>query len=131
MAFFLISSIVLGLLDQLQISDRTARAFNRSGATQAVALDISKAFDKVWHAGLLHKLRSSGIAGQIFGLISFFLSYRWLWVFLDGKSLQEYPVHAGIPQGSILGPTLFLLSVNDFPDDFICNIAIYADGTTL
>ena len=52
-------------------------------------------------------------------------------MFLDGKSSQEYPVHAGIPQGSILGPTLFLLSVNDFPDDFICNIAIYADGTTL
>ena len=51
-----------------------ARAFNRSGATQAVALDISKAFDRVWHAGLLHKLRSYGISGQIFGLISSFLS---------------------------------------------------------
>ena len=53
--------MVLGLLDQLQIfsvvSDRIARAFNRSGATRAVALDISKAFDRVWHAGLLHKLK--------------------------------------------------------------------------
>ena len=56
------------------VSDRTARAFNRSGATRAVALDISNAFDRVWHAGLLHKVKSSGISGQIFSLISSFLS---------------------------------------------------------
>ena len=56
------------------VSDRIARAFNRSGATRAVALDISKAFDRVWHAGLLHKLKSYGISGQIFDLISSFIS---------------------------------------------------------
>ena len=107
------------------MSDRIARAFNRSGATRAVALDISKAFDRVWHAGLLHKLRSYGISGQIFGLISSFLSNRRLRVVLDGKSSQEYPVNARVPQGSILGPTLFLLYINDLPDDVICDIAIY------
>ena len=113
------------------VSDRIARAFNRSGATRAVALDISKAFDRVWHPGLLHKLKSYGISGQIFGLISFFLSNRQLRVVLDGKSSQEYPVNAGVPQGSILGFTLFLLYINDLPDDVICNTAIYADDTTL
>ena len=96
-----------------------------------MALDISKAFDRVWHAGLLHKLKSYGISGQIFGLISSFLSNRRLRVVLDGKSSQEYPVNAGVPQGSILGPTLFLLYINDLPDDVICDIAIYADDTNL
>ena len=50
---------------------------------------------------------------------------------LDGKSSQEYPVNAGVTQGSILGPALFLLYIDDLPDDAICDIAIYADDTTL
>ena len=65
------------------VSDRIVRAFNRSEATRAVALDISKAFDRVWHAGLLHKLTSYGISGQIFSLITSFLSNRRLRVVLD------------------------------------------------
>ena len=83
------------------ISDSIARAFNRSGATRAEALDISRAFDGVWHAGLFHKLKFYGISSQIFGLISSFLSNRRLQVVLDGKSSQEYPVNAGVRQGSI------------------------------
>ena len=107
------------------VSDRTARSFSKSDTTQAAALDISKV--KVLSANL----KSYGISGQIFGLIFSFLSNRQLWVVLNGKSSQEYPVNAGVPQGSILGPILFLLYINDLPDDVICNIAIYADDATL
>ena len=92
-----------------------------------MALDISKAFDRIWHAGLLHKLKSYGISGQIFGLISSFLSNRWLQVVLDGKSSQEYSDNARVSQGPILSPALFLLYINDV----ICDTAIYADDTTL
>ena len=62
----------------------------------------------------------------------FFLSNnnRRLQVVLDGKSSQEYPTNAVLPQGSILGPTPFLLNINDLPDDVVCDISIYADDTT-
>ena len=80
---------------------------------------------------LLPKLKSYGLSGDIFGLISSFFSNRWFQVFLEGQSSQQYSVNAGVPQGSILGPTLFLLYINDLPDDVICDIAIYADDTTL
>ena len=67
----------------------------------------------------------------MFGLISSFLSNTWARVVLNGKSSKEYPVKAGVRQGSIFGPTLFLLYINDLPDNVICNIVIYADDTTL
>ena len=75
-------------------------------------------------------LKSYGFSCHIFGLIFSFLSNRRLRVVLDGKSSQEYPVNAGVPQGSILGPTFFLLYNDDLSDDVICNIAIYVDDTT-
>ena len=82
MAFFLISGVVLGLLDQLQIFSQLClikllgllTGLAPAGATGDVAVDISKAFDRVWHGALLQKLKSSGISDQIFGLISSFLS---------------------------------------------------------
>ena len=106
-AFFLISSMVLGLLNQLQIFWQLCllellAAFTRSRATQVVALDISKAFDRVWHAGFLHKRRSYWISGQIFGLFSSFVNNRQLRMALNRKFLQEHPVKAGVPQGLIL-----------------------------
>ena len=68
----------------------------------------------------------------LFRLVSSFLSNRWLRVVLGGKSSREYPVYAGVAQGFILGPKLFLLLyMNDLPDDVICDIAIYADDATL
>ena len=89
------------------VSGRMARAFNRYGATQAVAFHISTAFDMVWLAGLLHKLKSYGILGLIFGLISSSHSNTLLWIVLDGKSSQKYPVNAGVPQGSYTFPAVY------------------------
>ena len=113
------------------MSDRIERAFNRSVATRAVALDISKVFDRVWHTGLLHKFKSYGISGQIFGFISSFLSNRWLRVVLDEICSQEYSFNVGAPQGYVLGPALLLLYINDLSGDVICNIPIYTDDITL
>ena len=103
----------------------------RLTATLAVALGIFKTFERVWHTGILHKLKSYGISGQIFGLTSSFLNNRQLRLVVDEKSLQEYPVNAGVSQGSIPGLTLSILYINDPPDDVICNIFIYADNTSL
>ena len=114
--------------DLIVVSDRIARAVNRSWATRAVVRDISKAFDRVWHAGL-HKLKSYGVSCQLFGLISSFLCNRRLWLVLGEKSSQEYPVNVWVPQGSILGPTHFLLYITDLPDNVICDISIYSDST--
>ena len=109
-------------------SDRIARAFNRSKAICAVALDISKAFNRVWDAGLLQKLKCYGISGQLFALISSFLSNRWLQVVLDGKFSQEYPVNAGVVKVPFLILHFLCYAVKAF---LICNIAIYTDDTTL
>ena len=135
MASTLIASTVSGLPNQLQIFwqmyDIISRAVNRSGATRAVALYQSKSFDRVWHGGLLHKLKSYGILSRVFGLTSSFLSNRQLWVVLDRKCSKKYRVNAGVLQGPILASTLLLLYINNLPNDAICNIAIYADDTTL
>ena len=77
------------------------------------------------------KLKSYGVSGRIFGLISSFFCNRQIQVVLDGNSSQEYEVNAGVLQGSILGPTLFLLYINYLPDHFIFSITVYADGTLL
>ena len=96
------------------VFDRIASDFKWTGVTRAVAPNISKAFDVVWHAGFLCKLKTSGISGQVFGFI---LSLS-----------KEYPVNAGVPQGSTLGPKLILLYSNDLRD---VTFNIYADDTTL
>ena len=80
--------------------------------------------------GMLVFFTNLSLSRLIFGLISSFHSNRQLRVVLYGKSSQEYPVNAGVPDWAILGPTLFLLYINDLPH-VIYNIAIYADDTTL
>ena len=74
------------------VSVKIARTFNKSEATRTVPLDISKVFDLIWPAGLLRKLKSYGLSGQVFGLVFSFFSNRKLLVVLDRKSLQESPI---------------------------------------
>ena len=82
------------------MSDRIVRLL--TGLGLLVALDVSQVFDWIWHAGLLHKIRSYGTLSQILGLISSFLRKRQLRLYLNGKSFQEHPVNVGVPQGSMV-----------------------------
>ena len=114
------------------ITHRISEAIAKGNHTRVVALDISKAFDKVWHKGLLHKLSSYGIGGNLYAVIKSFLSGRSLKVVINGQSSEAHAINAGVPQGSILGPTLFLLFINDLPNHIIESLVdIYADDSTL
>ena len=113
------------------VTDHISRVLDRQGETRSVALDISKAFDKVWHQGLLSKLRSYGVSGQLHKLVASFLKDWQMSVVLDGQRSSTKCINAGVPQGPILGPTLFLLYINDLPDGIINKFVMYADGTTL
>ena len=98
---------------------------------RSVFLDISKAFDKVWHEGLLYKIKSMGISGEFFNLLENYLSGRLQRVVLNGKTSSWKPVLAGVPQGSILGPLLFLIYINDLPNELKSNAKLFADDTSL
>ena len=106
------------------------RASNRSGSTRAIALHIFRAFRRVWHASLLHKIKSYGISGQIFGLIFSFLSNRRLWMGSLHKNIQLMLVLLKVPFKA-QGPTLFRIYINDLPDYTIYNITIYTNEGTL
>ena len=97
-------------------------------------MDIAGAFDKVSHVGVLHKLRPSyGIHGSLHRWLTNYLSNRKLQAVVGDAKSQLFPVTAGVPQGSILGPTLFLVYVNDAADVLLVGIspATYADDTTI
>ena len=101
------------------------------GESFVIALDISKAFDRVWHKSLLCKLPSFGIPPFFCDLISSFLSGRTISVVVDGSTSPSFPINCGVPQGSVLSPTLFLLFINDLLGVTSNSIHSYADDSTL
>ena len=98
---------------------------------RSVYLDISKAFDRVWHDGLLYKLKRCGISGQLLSVLQSFLKDRKQRTVLNGQCSNWGDILAGVPQGSILGPLLFLVYINDLTADLTCNVKLFADDTSL
>ena len=99
--------------------------------TCAVFLDLSKAFDRVWHDGLLYKLECNGISRNLLNFLRSFLLNRMQRVVLNGKSSNWEFISSGVPQGSILGPLFFLVYINDLADNVNCCIKLFADDTSL
>ena len=97
----------------------------------AVLLDFSKAFDKVPHQRLLLKLQHYGLRGQLLSWIESFLTGRSQKVLVEGKSSSSVPVVSGVPQGSVLGPMLFLLYINDLPEKVLSTTRLFADDSLL
>ena len=106
-------------------------ALDAGKEVRAVFCDISKAFDRVWHAGLVHKLRAAGVTGTLLDWFRNYLSDRRQRVVLPGGSSEWTYIRAGVPQGSILGPLLFLVYINDIVTDIGSNIRLFADDTSL
>ncbi|MCW4344426.1 MAG: reverse transcriptase domain-containing protein [Candidatus Thiodiazotropha endolucinida] len=98
---------------------------------RVVFCDISKAFDRVWHSGLLLKLQAAGVTGEVLTWFKSYLSNRKQRVVLPGAVSNWTSIQAGVPQGSILGPLLFLLYINDIVYDIGSNIRLFADDTSL
>ncbi|KAK3096455.1 hypothetical protein FSP39_000336 [Pinctada imbricata] len=107
------------------------KAIDDGKEIRAVFCDVSKAFDRVWHRGLLYKLRRMGVKG---GLLGWFGSYLWgrtQRVVIDGSSSSYLEIKAGVPQGSILGPLLFVIYINDIVENIGSHIRLFADDTSL
>ena len=93
--------------------------------------DISKAFDKVWHAGLLFKLKNMGITEELLTWISNYLCDRKQRVVLQGESSCWTDINAGVPQSFVLGPLLFLVYINDMEEGLTSKLTLFADDNLL
>ena len=103
----------------------------KSLEVRAVFLDISKAFDKVWHKGLLFKLKQNGVSGSLLMFFQDYLNNRKQRVVLNGSYSSYSTIESGVPQGSVLGPLLFLIYINDLEKNIKSNIKFFADDTML
>jgi retron-type reverse transcriptase len=105
--------------------------FNNKMATAAVFLDIEKAFHTTWHPGLLYKLSKLEFSANVIKLLGSFLSKRQFRVSVEGEMSTPREMQAGVPQGSVLSPTLFNLYINDSPQTRGVHLALFADDTCL
>ena len=96
-----------------------------------VFCDISKAFDRVWHKGLIFKLQENGIHGNLLTWLSSYLSNRYQKVVLHSTESSLRSIQAGVPQGSVLGPLLFIIYVNDIAENLLSLTRLYADDSSL
>ena len=113
------------------ICNEMNKAIDNGKEVRIVFCDISKAFDRVWHKGLLHKLQNIGIQGPLLHWFQSYLENRQQRVVLNNSQSEWTFVQAGVPQGSILGPILFLIYINDIVSEIDINIKLFADDTSL
>ena len=115
----------------LSITHEIHQSFDDGFDVRSVFLDICKGFDKVWHDGLIFKLKQNGISGNLLNLLSNFLRNRKQRVVLNGQTSSWADINAGVPQGSILGPLLFLIYINDLANGLSLIAELFADDTSL
>lgn len=113
----------------VRVTEHITHQINLKESTGMFLLDIEKAFDTVWHAGLLHKLYTYGVNLALIKLISSYLCDRQFTVNINSISSEPRRIPAGVPQGSVLGPYLFLLYLNDIPIQPHTKLACFADDT--
>ena len=115
----------------IMLVDELAKNMQAKKQTDLILLDFSKAFDKVAHEKLLLKLHFYGIRGNTLNWIKDFLDNRSQSVLLNGSNSDSIPVSSGVPQGSVLGPILFLAYINDLPDQVKSRVRLFADDTAM
>ena len=115
----------------IYIVDKIKRQWTKGNLTHGIFLDVKAAFDKVWHKGLLAKLSQIGVGGELHTFLTSYLNGRQQSVVVDGHVSSVKPITAGVPQGSRLGPLLFIIYINDIIIDIESDILIFADDTSL
>ena len=115
----------------LSITHEIYKSFDVGLEVRSVFLDISKAFDKVWHDGIIYKLTQNGVSENLLNLLEDFLKERKQRVVLNEQVSTWKNINAGVPRGSILGPLLFLIYINDSTEGLTTSVTLFADDTSL